>query len=364
MHTEFLAPSNPLWQAFLGSVTYDFYHLPGYVELSARYEGGKPTAFLAEEDGAGMFVPLVLRDIPGTPWRDVLSPYGYSTPLFRGEPSPDQIEAFLRAFGMAGAREGIVTSFFRLHPLLGVPSDPFERVGTLVDHGETIFLDLERPLEELDRQTRASHRAVARQLLAKGFRVEVDGWERMPDFVRIYRETMGRLAADGCYCFDASYFNDLKECLGHWVHLGMVMDPTGAAAAGGIFTIIKGLMQFHLAANATEFLRESPAKLLVMHMRDYGKSQGVKTFHIGGGVGCTDDSLAYFKRGFSTDRSRFKTFRMVLMPEVYRELAGDAAVDGYFPAYRRAGEDRPVGDPMPCPLSGPDPALPSSRDVA
>jgi len=338
MHAEFLAPQDPSWRTFLGTVPHDFYHLPGYVELCAGMEGSEPTAFLVQEDGAAMLVPLLVRAIPGSVWRDAASPYGYPGPLFRGSPSPEQVEAFLGVFGRSAVERRIVSVFLRLHPILTVPPAPFQRAGTIVDHGETVYIDLAPPLDELDRLTRPSHRAVARRLLAKGFRVEVDGWSRLPDFVQIYQETMWRRGADESYRFGLAYLEQLRDCLGGQVHLGMVLDPAGEAAAGGVFMTSGDLMQFHLAGNATAFLKESPAKLLVMSMRNFGKQSGMRYFHLGGGVGCTDDSLAYFKRGFSKCRSRFRTFRMILLPKIYRELAGDQAdpAEIYFPAYRSA----------------------------
>jgi len=92
-------------------------------------------------------------------------------------------------------------------------------------------------------------------------------------------------------------------------------------------------MQFHLAGTAPAFRRAGPAKLMLLHMRDQARDWGAGRLHLGGGVGCAEDSLAFFKQGFSRLRSRFSTYRMVLLPRVYRELAGDLEGD-FFPAYR------------------------------
>jgi len=333
MRPEFLGPGDPAWTAFLASAPHDFYHLPGYVELCARREGGEAAAFLAGADGCGMLMPLVLRPVPGAGWRDACAPYGYPCPLFRGGPSPDQVGALLGAFADAGACEGLVSAFFRFHPLLPVPEGPYERFGSLVDHGQTVFLDLGLPPEELERQTRVNHRADARKLLAGGFRVEVDGWDRLEGFVAIYEATMAYRGSGEAYRFDAAYFRNLRACLGDRLHLCMVLGPEGEPAAGGLFTNVDGLMQFHLAGTAPAFRRAGPAKLMLLHMRDQARDWGAGRLHLGGGVGCAEDSLAFFKQGFSRLRARFSTYRMVLLPRVYRELAGDLEGD-FFPAYR------------------------------
>lgn len=334
MRADVLVPSDPAWAAFLATCRHDFYHLPGYVDLCARREGGEAVAVRLQDGAAAMLAPLVVRPVPGGGWRDAGAPYGYPAPLLAGSPGPGQVEAFLRGFARAGAELGLVSAFFRLHPLLELPAEPFARTGTLVDHGETVYLDLDLPTEELDRQTRANHRADARKLQAHGYRVVLDDWDRLPAFQAIYDETMGLHQASDAYRFDAAYFRDLRACLGERLHLSVVLAPDGEPAAGGLFTRVDGLMQFHLAGTAQAHRRAGPAKLMLLHMRDTAKAWGVRRLHLGGGVGCREDSLAFFKQGFSRLRGRFSTFRMVLLPEVYRTLAGDAAAGDFFPAYR------------------------------
>jgi hypothetical protein len=152
----------------------------------------------------------------------------------------------------------------------------------------------------------------------------------------MYGETMRLRDAEASYRFDDGYFRDLRRCLGERLHLCIVVAPGGEAAAGGLFTTVDGLMQFHLAGTAEPFRRVAPAKLMILHMRDRARRWGIRRMHLGGGVGCAEDSLAFFKQGFSKLRSRFKTFRMVLLPSVYQDLAGPCPppAAGFFPAYR------------------------------
>jgi hypothetical protein len=345
MQAELLKCSDPRWAEFLSGSRHDFYHLPAYVDLCARHEGGEPVAFWAREGGAAMLVPMVLRPLPAAldpdpAWRDSVAPYGYPCPLVRGAPGPETLAAMLRAFREAGAAAGIVAAFLRLHPLLPLPEAPFREFGALIAHGETVYLDLSLPREELDRQTRVNHLADVRKLERQGFRVQLDAWERLDDFIRIYEETMRFRAADPFYHFRREYFDDLKRSLGGHLHLCLVRSPEGAAAAAGLFTLIDGLVQFHLSGTSEDFRRAGPAKMMLLHMRDWAKGRGAGFLHLGGGVGCREDSLAFFKQGFSKLRSRFQTFRMILQPPVYqgllhrRGLPPEADAAGFFPAYR------------------------------
>ena len=345
MQAELLRPADARWLDFLGACRHDFYHLPAYVELCARHEGGEAAAFWAAEGGAAMLIPMVLRPLPaeldsGRGWLDAVAPYGYPCPLVRGEPGAEALASMLWAFREAGAAAGIVCAFLRMHPLLPLPEAPFRAFGELIEHGETVYLDLALPREELDRQTRANHLADVRKLEREGFTVRVDAWERMADFVRIYEQTMRYRAAGAYYFFERGYYDELRRSLDGNLHLCIVQSPDGDAAAAGLFTRIGGLVQFHLSGTSEDYRRAGPAKMMLVHMRDWARERGARYLHLGGGVGCREDSLAFFKQGFSKLRGRFRTFRMVLEPGAYHSLVqglpqGAQAAGDFFPAYRR-----------------------------
>jgi len=344
MQADLLPCDDPRWQAFLDAGPHDFYHLPAYVELCARREGGRAAAFWAAEGGAAMLAPVVLRPLPpeldpASGWQDAAAPYGYPCPLVRGGPGEDTVAAMLGAFRETGAARGIVSAFLRLHPLLPLPEAPFRAFGELVRHGETVFLDLGLPREELDRQTRANHLADVRRLEREGYRVLLDRWDRLDDFIRIYEQTMRHRSADAFYFFDRDYYQELRRCLGDRLHLSIVQAPDGAAAAAGLFTWAGGLVQFHLSGTSEEHRRAGPAKLMLIQMRDWAKGRGGRWLHLGGGVGCREDSLAFFKQGFSRLRAPFATFRMVLRPDLYQTLLSRRGGAGgeFFPGYRRPG---------------------------
>lgn len=353
MRADLIGPGDARWRDFLGCVRHDFYHLPEYVALSARQEGGTPAAFWAEDGATALLVPLVLRPVPadlgpGSGWRDAATPYGYPCPLWRG-PGPDaDLDRLLSAFRVTGSAAGVVCAFLRLHPLLPLPEGPLRSHGDLVEHGRTIYLDLTRPPADLDRDTRANHLADVRRLVREGYRVRVDDWDQLDAFVAIYRETMAFRSADAFYFFDRDYFRDLRRCLGAHLHLCAVQGPDGDLAAAGLFTGVGELMQFHLSGTAGAHRRAGPAKLMLIHMRDWARERGLGFLHLGGGVGCREDSLAFFKQGFSSLRARFLTLRMVLDPTAYAVLldrrrdrvAGSG--DGFFPAYRRPRAVPPV----------------------
>jgi hypothetical protein len=92
-------------------------------------------------------------------------------------------------------------------------------------------------------------------------------------------------------------------------------------------------------------------------VRLWGIRQGLRVFHLGGGVTPhPDDTLLYFKMGFSDRTHEFATWRWVVFPEVYQRLCAEkvrrderhrlqVANPFFFPAYRSPG----------VPLPGPTP---------
>lgn len=337
MRVDLLPSGDAAWDEFLRRAGHDFYHLPAYVAFCARADRGEPRAIHVEDGARRMLLPTIVRPI-GDGLRDAASPYGYPGPLVAGGDGAFAREAFL-AVRQRLARERIVTLFVRGHPLLGPPL-PTE-AGTVVDHGPTVSIDLQRPAEELWRQTRSSYRQEITRALRAGHRVFFDErFEHLPAFVALYRETMERVAASRHYLFPESYFAELRGALGPRLLLCLVVIE-GALAAGGLFVETGGLVQYHLSGTDARFLREGPAKLMLHFVRTWARERGHRRLHLGGGVGAAEDSLFAFKAGFSPDRHRYQTLRVVADEPAYGALvhARDSALDpsdrrGFFPLYR------------------------------
>jgi hypothetical protein len=345
MIAQFILPSDPRWETALSRMRHDFYHDPGYVALCAKEEGAVPTAFYAAEDGALFLAPLLLRSIPpslGMPpdWCDCVSPYGYSTPLMAG--SEEQLAAFLEAYGDTARARGIVTTFFRLHPLLPLNPDILGKFGRLVQHGQTVYIDLSRSKEELWRHTREDHRSDIRKLERKGYRAVFDDWRWFDSFIVLYYATMKRLGAREHYLFSRDYFSDFRAVLGDRFHLCCVVSQDGDLACGGTYVECDGIVQGHLAGTATSHMAAAPSKLMQHAVRNWAKDTGKQVFHLGGGVGAARDTLFQFKAGFAKERAEFFTYRMVTDESRYALLTQQAlsqqqernAPADFFPLYR------------------------------
>ena len=358
MRCDFIGPESDLWSRFLTDAPHDFYHLPAYVALSASDRlsapdaDGQPLAFHAEDDeGHRLLVPLIVRPLPKSCQTDpalfdAITPYGYSSPLVinsSGSPIEPFLDRALAEFSTGLRQRRVVSVFARSHPTLMIPHEPLQRAGCLVRHGETIWIDLGLPLEELWHQTRAGHRSEINRARKKGFTVEVQGdWKDFEEFFRAYTETMRRVSASEHYFFSREYFAQLRGAVGDVLHLA-ICHKDGAVACGALFTEVCGIVQYHLSGTTDEFHNQYPTKVMLDSVRTWAKERGNKIMHLGGGYGSTEDSLFQFKAGFSHLRAPFHTWRLIADPETYQSLceqwesrSGKPAspIDGFFPAYR------------------------------
>jgi hypothetical protein len=350
---QFIHPESQLWQQCLAETPHDFYHMPGYLRLCAECEGGSAQAFVADDGEHRLFLPLIVRPIgpclaPDAALCDATSPYGYPSPLLAGGQDAEKRTAFLdRALGslLAALRKRrVVSLYLRLHPLLPLPREPFCRQGTLVRHGETVFVDLSRSEQECWHETRAQHRNCINRAVRLGCVAEIDWhWNRLDEFVDLYTETMRRVKAHSEYFFSRDYFHRLRDVLQDKLHLGIVRIGD-SVVCGGLFSEVCGIVQLHLAARQEQTTTLAPMKLLTHFARCWAKDRGNRVFHLGGGRGAQRDSLFLFKSGFSKLRSDFFTWRVVVDADAYQALTSqrsqmsgsrDEVADDFFPAYRR-----------------------------
>lgn len=356
MKSSLIEPTDARWQSVLEQCRHDFYHLPGYVELEASRVGGAPRAFYAEESGFFFFLPMVLRPLivndkplPGYETAmDAVSPYGYPCPLIL---APDEktadsefILAALESFRTTMQNHGICSMFVRLHPLLNEHNADIATLGSLNEHGQTVWIDLSVGEEELWRQTRATYRNNIVNLKKNGLVAEMDSnLDNLERFVEVYDTTMREVNAADWYFFGIEYFRKMKEALGPRLSLCVVRDGDSISSAG-LFTECSGIVQYHLSGSDPNARYRDSAKLMLDFAKSWAKARGNTQFHFGGGFGSQNDNLFFFKSGFSKMRATFCSWRLIFDSEIYSaavqawesksKIKADN-VNGYFPAYRK-----------------------------
>ncbi|MFV8345395.1 GNAT family N-acetyltransferase [Flavobacterium sp. ZB4P13] len=326
------------WSAIVNkSKQFDFYHSQSYHLLEKE---NRPVLLVAFFNNDFMALPLVIRAIPNTSFFDCTSVYGYcgliSSIDVKDIPS-EKIIYFKKQLLSFFESNAIVSVFSRLHPLISTDVF-FNNFGLIKNINKTVAIDLRLSSEKQRAQYRKSYKLQLNQLRRKGFEVvNAQTKEDIDAFIDIYRETMKRVGASEKYFFSHNYFYIFLENKGFESKL-LLAKKEGEIVAGAIFTIANNIMQYHLAGTAKTHLKERPMKLIVDEARLLGNELGLDFLHLGGGVGGNDeDSLFYFKSGFSDYRCQYKIWQTIVDYKKYNELIEKAKVDvnsTFFPLYR------------------------------
>jgi dTDP-4-amino-4,6-dideoxygalactose transaminase len=343
---------------------HDFYHLPQYHRVEERRLNATAHLFTYREGDYLIALPLLLRSAEEMQdgWNDATSVYGYCGPVASHEGIPEPlVRNFQGALKEALVERRVIAAFSRLHPLI-VQRDLLAGLGECRASGQTVSIDLTISLEEQRMQYRRSKKSLIKKRRREGTVACLHDQEKAhwSEFVDIYEETMRRVNAAQMYFFSEDYFSELDRNLGPALQLFVAVIGDKIAAAG-LFTIWDGIVQYHFGATRNEFLKLSPMTLIFDTVRLWANEIGAHAFHLGGGVGAQEDSLFWYKAGFSDRRHDFATWRWVIMPEIYQalsdrwirrnELQGlEPALAEYFPAYR-------------CPTAPRVPVIPNSAEV-
>jgi len=310
--------------------SYDFYHLSGYHQLAEKLGEGK-AIFLAYQEGEYFIgLPLLLRNlsyIEGLErfnWLDATSVYGYAGPVSSHHELPKSVICnFIEKISDYLYNNRIVSVFSRLHPILGNHSI-IKDIGEVSYMGETVAINLNTELSEQWQYYSSNHKRNIKKLRRLKARVFLDKkLAFLEKFWELYTETMQRVKASNHYFFSLDYFKSLFNinnttnfCSFHL----FLCEIEENIVSGGIFSECNGIVQYHLGATANVWLKYAPLKLVFDEVRLWAYRRGNRWFHLGGGVGATQDSLFRFKAGFSPIRFPFYTWKWIIRPKVYETL--------------------------------------------
>ncbi|HVG64199.1 MAG TPA: GNAT family N-acetyltransferase [Hyalangium sp.] len=262
-------------------------------------------------------LPLIVRPIEGTPYRDAISPYGYPGGVQDGLSEVPKEEVDWRG-------PELISIFVR-ERVLG----PRCFAGGS-ERNEVFFVDPRLPIE-----FREMHRRHIRRNARLGFVTtclpvrEVSRQEREA-FQEAYRQTMVRDGASSRYFFSDAYFEEVFSSPAAWLATARAPDGHVASAALGVSS--DNVLHYYLGGTADEDLPRSPAKNVFAELTELATQLGMP-LNLGGGVQ-PGDSLEEFKRGFANTSSRLYTYEIICDPAVYARLSEGHIAGDYFPAYR------------------------------
>jgi|UPI00068FD099 lipid II:glycine glycyltransferase (peptidoglycan interpeptide bridge formation enzyme) len=322
----------------------DFYHTYDYHQISKKTDE-RPILVKYERGNSLIALPLLIRDIEGTELKDATSVYGYVGPVgknvdpsFNNEDFKKQLCDFLRD-------NQIVSVFSRLHPFISKQDTILKGIGNIVPHGNVVNIDLTLSLEQQKKQYGRRLKTYINKEV-KEYDI-IDGIQEkcLDEFIATYCDNMKRLHAKPSYFFGKKYF--YKLLASSQIHAELLVaqhKESGEFAGGAIFTKNNGTVQYHLSGVKSEYFHLNPIKLLIDHVRKTSTEEGYVNFNLGGGLnGKDEDSLFYFKSGFSKDYRKFSSWQYIVDETQYkkllkqREAKNASEIDKnscFFPLYR------------------------------
>lgn len=267
------------------------------------------------------------------------TPYGYGGPLTDTPISNKTQLAFKNEIEAYCRKHNIVSQFVRFHPLLG-NYDVLPLVIETRYLRDTIFMVTNNP-EQIMADMDSKNRNMVRKAQKNGVTIVKKEISDVEDFISMYNETMQKNDAEEYYTFQKSYFDSLTAMQDNaFVLYAMYED---IPISGSIMYYNDRYMHYHLSGSRTEYRKFSPSNLLLYKAACWASENGIKQFHLGGGM-APDDSLFGFKKQFNKNgRASFVVGRTIFDQEAYEKLLdvredndpGFTRDNGFMIQYRR-----------------------------
>ena len=323
----------------------DIYFSYEYAVLSALIDGGAAESFLFDSEYGSVVYRFIKREIPkkidGTQYYDIVTPYGYGGPVLISDSTENRaqlVQGFCEAFDKYCIENNVVSEFVRFHPIYK-NADDFKEVYNVRAIRKTVCTDLLCSDDPIRSEFSKSCRKNIKKSLKLGVTYRVTrAPESIDVFIDIYYSTMNRDNAAEYYYFDKKYFDSLLELFKKDLIFVEAVYENKIIAASLCF-VSDDKIYIHLSGTLSEYLHLSPAYILRYAVVKWGKENGVRLIHHGGGISnSSDDKLYRFKKQFGLSDFDFCVGKMIRNREIYSKLCeavGNSPDDDFFPAYRK-----------------------------
>lgn len=293
------------------------YHHPFYIVADAlRNPELSPVFFIHRENEKIFYHAFHQGKVRGTAFFDIQSPYAYGGPLFSSRDALFQTRAWKSYLDWC-REQNILAEFTRFHPLLqNWSSYPGESCSLR----ETVWIDLQA--EDAFSSYSSRVRNGIRKALKNGLRVEwIKNSASLQTFAGLYSRAMERLQADRFYFFPREYFEKLLV----WPESRLAFCFKGKEVlAAALFMGQAHIMEYHLAAGTSEGNKWNAGSLILHQAAGLARKLGCRFLHLGGGTdNRPDNSLFFFKAGFSRQRACYRIGRIIHRPRFYEGLKNE-----------------------------------------
>ncbi len=313
-------------------------------------ENDRPIAFELRHGSETLaLMPMILRKVPnrvdGEVYYDVISPYGYSGPLFIEGLDNIHIFAFWDLVDKWYLDNKVVTEFIRFS-LNGNHRYYSGRIElTLKNVVGTIFPEVEKNWDGFLSKVRNNYRkAEEHNLKFEIYRGSEISEKQISDFHEIYIETMDRNKAATKYFYEIDFFRDLIFSLpGKFVLAFTTKD--GQKASTELLIFHDNKLYAFLGGTREAFFPCRPNDFLRVEIIRWSTANGIANYILGGGRHDEDGLYKHKKSLFPRDQDvMYYTGRKIVLEEVNNQLntiqLKEVSVEyetvqkQYFPKYR------------------------------
>ncbi|MEA1787677.1 GNAT family N-acetyltransferase [Arenibacter sp. GZD96] len=321
-----------------------FYHTYDYHHIS-KNKSESPILISYREKDAVILLPLLVQEIHGTDLYDATSVYGYAGPLTKNLPDDFDNSSFARELKTALNAHRIISVFSRLNPYIPHQSLVLTGLGQITEMGKLVNIDLTLDIASQKKQYQSRLRTYINKCRTVYTIKNAETENEVREFIALYHKTMCRLQAKPHYFFSEPYFFEIYNSQRFKTDILLAVHNETEAIAGGAMFIGKNkIVQYHLSGVNEDYLALNPIKMLIDEMRLRATAQQYSYFNLGGGVGSKEDSLFYFKTGFSKDFRIFKLWKFIVDERAYNAMVTKKGQSNcgrntkdcpdYFPCYR------------------------------
>lgn len=327
------------WNEQLDTVEhFDFYHTYDYHHLS-KNEDESPVLLKYSNQGTILVLPLLIRSISNSEYKDATSVYGYAGVLALNIQDDFDKEDFHKELNTFFNAEKIISVFSRLHPFFEQEEGLLEGLGSITTLGKVVYIDLNDPIDIQRQKYSRRLKTYVNKANKSCTVIEGNTEEHLETFIELYHENMKRVDADDSYFFSKAYYKQIFSDSDLNSELSLCIDnETKKIIAAAIFIKTGNMVQYHLSGLSEDYMELNPIKLIIDKERIKATEEGFKFFNLGGGRGSEEDSLFKFKSSFAKNFKEFKIWKHIVNEDIYNELAEkhlstDTETD-FFPAYR------------------------------
>lgn len=303
--TDFLIVKN--WSAMLNRIPanlQDAFFRFDYHDAYASIERANPEAFVYVKDDAIIIMPYLKRKLSDHGFSghfgnyyDVTSVYGYSG-LIGVNYTPDQVEHFMQAFDDYCKSSKIVSSFFRLHPLLA--NNYMSKLKNVTRVNSVVYLPTKEDINVILSRCKHGVRKGVRKANVAGIVVRRTSGIPIDVFKKIYFDTMDRNKAQDFYYFDHNFFVQLSSAKN--IQRTYVAYLNDEPVSIEIVLCSSKYWSSFLGGTKAEYLGSCANTLIKYQIISDAIEEGIDNFILGGGVS-EGDGIYRYKKSFSPNYS-------------------------------------------------------------